>query len=102
MASDPVASPETYYDLLAPASGGIDFWETEYLHILRDAEAIVEWYRGTGLRPFLEVLETDAERQRFTADYLASLRPHFPPRPAGGVLFPFRRIFLIAYKRSNI
>jgi trans-aconitate 2-methyltransferase len=88
---------EFYYDVLAPAAARLDLWATEYLHILPDAEAIVEWYRGTGLRPFLEVLETDAERQRFAADYLESLRPHYPPRAAGGVLFPFRRIFLIAY-----
>jgi trans-aconitate 2-methyltransferase len=93
---------EFYYDTLAPAAARLDLWATEYLHILPDVEAIVEWYRGTGLRPFLEVLETDAERQRFAADYLASLRPHFPPRAAGGVLFPFRRIFLIAYKGSNL
>ena len=92
---------EFYYDTLAPAAARLDLWATEYLHILPDAEAIVEWYRGTGMRPFLEVLETDAERQRFTTDYLASLRPHFPPRPAGGVLFPFRRIFLIAYQGSQ-
>jgi trans-aconitate 2-methyltransferase len=87
-----------YYDALASAAARLDLWATEYLHILPDAEAIVEWYRGTGLRPFLEVLESDADRQRFTADYLASLRPHYPPRAAGGVLFPFRRIFLIAYR----
>ncbi|MGD0359777.1 MAG: methyltransferase domain-containing protein [Bryobacteraceae bacterium] len=87
-----------YYDALAPLAARLDLWATEYLHILPDTEAIVEWYRGTGLRPFLELLETDADRQRFAADYLASLRPHFPPRPAGGVLFPFRRIFLIAYR----
>ena len=89
---------EFYYDTLAPAAARLDLWATEYLHILPDVDAIVEWYRGTGLRPFLEVLETDAGRHRFTADYLASLRPHFPPRAAGGVLFPFRRIFLVAYK----
>ena len=70
---------EFYYDTLAPAAARLDLWATEYLHILPDAEAIVEWYRGTGLRPFLEVLETDATRQRFTADYLVSLRPHFRP-----------------------
>jgi trans-aconitate 2-methyltransferase len=93
---------EFYYDTLAPVAARLDLWATEYLHVLADVEAIVEWYRGTGLRPFLEVLETDAERQRFAADYLASLRPHFPPRAAGGVLFPFRRIFLIAYKGSNL
>ena len=89
---------EFYYDVLAPAAARLDLWATEYLHILPDAEAIVEWYRGTGLRPFMEVLETDADRQRFAADYLESLRPHYTPRAAGGVLFPFRRIFLIAYR----
>ena len=86
-----------YYDVLAP-SARLDIWATEYLHILPDTAAIVEWYRGTGLRPFLEVLETEADRERFAADYLEALRPHFPPRPAGGVLFPFRRIFVIAYR----
>jgi trans-aconitate 2-methyltransferase len=89
---------EFYYDVLAPAAARLDLWATEYLHILPDAEAIVEWYRGTGLRPFLEALDTDAERARFIADYLEALRPHYPPRPAGGVLFPFRRIFLVAYR----
>jgi trans-aconitate 2-methyltransferase len=90
-----------YYDVLAPAAAHLDLWATEYLHILPDAEAIVEWYRGTGLRPFLEVLESGADCQRFAADYLASLRPHYPPRAAGGVLFPFRRIFLIARPRGR-
>jgi len=89
---------EFYYDVLAPTAARLDLWATEYLHVLPDAGAIVEWYRGTGLRPFLELLETDAERQCFAADYLESLRPRFPPRAAGGVLFPFRRIFLIAYR----
>jgi trans-aconitate 2-methyltransferase len=89
---------EFYYDALAPTAARLDIWATEYLHILPDAEAIVEWYRGTGMRPFLELLETETDRQRFAADYLASLQPHYPPRAAGGVLFPFRRIFLIAYR----
>jgi trans-aconitate 2-methyltransferase len=89
---------EFYYDVLAPTAARLDIWAAEYMHILPDAEAIVEWYRGTGLSPFLELLENDADRQCFEADYLALLRPHFSPRPAGGVLFPFRRIFVIAYR----
>jgi trans-aconitate 2-methyltransferase len=87
-----------YYDALAPAAARLDIWATEYLHILPHAEAIVEWYRGTGMRPFLEVLETDADRRSFAEDYLEALRPHFAPRAVGGVLFPFRRIFLVAYR----
>ena len=86
-----------YYDALATAAARLDIWATEYLHILPDAQAIVEWYRATGLRPFLDALENDAQRDRFAADYLARLRPEFPVRPAGGVLFPFRRIFVVAY-----
>jgi trans-aconitate 2-methyltransferase len=89
---------EFYYDVLAPVAARIDIWAVEYMHILPDAEAIVEWYRGTGMRPFLNLLETDADRERFAADYLDLLRAHFRPRAAGGVLFPFRRIFVIAYR----
>ena len=89
---------EFYYDVLAPAAARLDLWATEYLHILPNVEAIVEWYRGTGLRPFLNALESDADRGRFLGDYLERLRPHFAPRAAGGVLFPFRRIFLVAYQ----
>jgi len=90
---------EFYYDLLAPAAARLDLWATEYIHVLPDADAIADWYRGTGLRPFLEVLETEADREHFIAAYRERLRRHFPPRPAGGVLFPFRRIFLIAYRK---
>jgi trans-aconitate 2-methyltransferase len=88
-----------YYDTLAPRAALLDLWETEYLHIMDSAEAIVEWYRGTGMRPFLEALSTDADRARFTADYLAAIRGAYPPQPDGKVLFPFRRIFLIAYRQ---
>ncbi|HTQ54654.1 MAG TPA: methyltransferase domain-containing protein [Bryobacteraceae bacterium] len=90
--------PEFYYDVLASTGARVDLWTTEYMHILPDAEGIVEWYRGTGMRPFLELLDTDADRARFAADYLERLRPHYQPRAAGGVLFPFLRIFVIAYR----
>ena len=87
-----------YYDILAPHALRIDAWETEYLQVLPSAEAIVDWYRGTGLRPFLDALATDEERERFAADYLTAIRLAFPPRPSGQVLFPFRRLFVIAYR----
>jgi trans-aconitate 2-methyltransferase len=58
----------------------------------------VEWYKGTGLRPFLEALPTDAERERFTLEYLKKIRVAYPPQRDGRVLLPFRRVFLIAYR----
>jgi trans-aconitate 2-methyltransferase len=87
-----------YYDLLANDAARIDLWETEYLHVMPDVEAIVEWYKGTGLRPFLEALSSAAERAAFTADYTERLRPHYPERADGRVLFPFQRLFLVAYR----
>ena len=80
-----------YYDTLAPHAGRLDIWATEYMHVLESAEAIVEWYKGTGMLPFLRALTTDAERTSFAADYLQAIRRIYLPRPDGKVLFPFRR-----------
>jgi len=93
--------PETaafYYDTLAPLAMRLEIWETEYLHVLPDVAAIVEWYRGTGLRPWLDALASDAERAQFLEEYQAALEPAFPPQRNGRVLFPFRRLFVIAYR----
>jgi trans-aconitate 2-methyltransferase len=86
---------EYYYDLLAPLTPHVDLWYTDYQHILDGPAAIAEWYRGTGLRPFLAALPEDA-REGFIAEYTDRLSVAFPLRPDGRVIFPFRRLFLIA------
>jgi len=90
-----------YYDVLASRALRLDLWETDYLHVMAGPESIVEWYKGTGLRPFLEALGDDAARERFCAEYLEGLREIYPVRPDGKVLFPFHRLFLVAYQRSE-
>jgi trans-aconitate 2-methyltransferase len=87
-----------YYEVLAPVADRVDFWVTEYLHVLPDVAGIVEWYKGTGMRPFLEALASDDDRERFTTEYLQRLGQYYKPQSDGRVLFPFRRIFLIAYR----
>jgi trans-aconitate 2-methyltransferase len=89
---------EFYYDLLAPLAARVDLWATEYIHVMDSPEDIVEWYKGSGMRPFLDALSGDAERARFTAEYLAAICQGYPARPDGRVLFPFRRLFLVAYR----
>jgi trans-aconitate 2-methyltransferase len=86
-----------YYDALAPHASRLDLWATEYLHVLPDIEAIVEWYKGSGMRPYLDALAGEAERERFLAEYREGLRQIYAPQPDGAVLFPFRRIFIVAY-----
>ncbi len=87
-----------YYDALAPHAARLVLWATEYWHAMPDAAAIVEFYKGTGLRPYLDAIGDAGERERFLAEYLEKLRPEFPPRSNGAVLFPFRRIFIVAYR----
>lgn len=86
-----------YYDLLAPLTAEIDLWETEYIHIMENVEEILEWFRGTGLRPYLEALPDDNQRVRFESELLARYRDAYPTQANGKVLFPFRRLFLVAY-----
>jgi trans-aconitate 2-methyltransferase len=91
----------TYHDILAAEAAELDLWATEYQHILPDAVGIVEWYKGTGLRPFLDVLPSDEIKDAFTAEYLEHLRRAYPARSNGRVIFPFRRMFLLAYREPS-
>lgn len=88
--------PTVYYDALARRSARIDLWETEYAHVLAGPEAVVEWMSSTGMRPYLAPL-TDAERERFRERVVARVVDEYPVRADGRILFPFRRLFLIAY-----
>jgi trans-aconitate 2-methyltransferase len=90
-------SPETYYALLAPRASDIDIWETTYLHVLEGDDAVFRWVSGTGLRPFADALFGD-EREDFLAAYRARLRAAYPMRADGTILFPFRRLFVVARK----
>jgi trans-aconitate 2-methyltransferase len=94
----PLAEAEEYYDILTAASCSVDIWRTTYYHIMPDAEAIVHWFRATGLRPFLNRL-TEAEQAAFCADYLEKLRAAYPQQADGNVLLAFPRLFFVAEKK---
>jgi trans-aconitate 2-methyltransferase len=93
-----VHPPEFYYDVLRPHASRLDLWTTDYVHVLEGIDGIIEWYRGTGLRPWLEALPDEATRTRFLGAYRARLVAYFPERADGRVLFPFHRIFIVAYR----
>jgi trans-aconitate 2-methyltransferase len=88
------AGPATYPDLLAAAGCCVDAWETTYLHVLSGPDAVVDWYKGSGLRPVLAALPPE-QAAEFTAEYGDRIRAAYPPAAYGTVL-PFRRIFVVA------
>jgi trans-aconitate 2-methyltransferase len=91
---DPVRPPSFYYDLLRPMARALDFWETEYLHVLEGEDPVLEWVRGSALRPLIEALAHD-EARAFEARYGAKLRDAYPRRADGRTLLPFRRLFMV-------
>lgn len=86
-----------YYALLKPLSRHIDVWRTTYLHPLESHQAVVEWFKGSALRPYLADLSAD-EKQAFLARYLDAVTQAYPALDDGTVLLPFPRLFLVAEK----
>ncbi|HWA71578.1 MAG TPA: trans-aconitate 2-methyltransferase [Polyangiaceae bacterium] len=89
--------PEFYYDLLATRAQGVDIWQTTYQHVMSDAQAIVEWVKGTGLRPYLDEL-TEAERPQYLRAYTDAMDRAYPNRADSRKLFPFPRLFVVAVR----
>jgi len=95
---NPVARPETYYDWLAPLASDVDIWSTVYLHVLQGPDPVVDWMRGTGLRPYLQALKGPQEEAAFLDAYRARLAKPFAARADGVTLLPFPRLFIVARK----
>jgi trans-aconitate 2-methyltransferase len=90
----PVAEPDVYLRLLTQLGLHADVWETTYYHVLAGEDPVLEWTKGTALRPVLMALATNEDRAAFCAEYAALLREAYP-REAFGTVLPFRRIFFV-------
>jgi trans-aconitate 2-methyltransferase len=87
-----------YYDLLAPVARRYVTWATEYLHVMQSHRDLMTWYRGTGMRPFLQALEDDRQRDAFESAMLERVQNIYLFQSDGKILFPFRRLFFVAYR----
>jgi trans-aconitate 2-methyltransferase len=90
-----VDDPADYFELLSDLGCDVDAWETTYLQVLQGTDPVLEWMKGTALRPALDALPEEGEREEFLAELTLLIREAYPPGPHG-TLFPFRRIFVVA------
>ena len=94
--ADAVGTPESYATVLLDAGLDADAWETTYIHVLHSDDPVLEWIRGTGLRPILAAL-SPSDAQEYSTELADELRKAYPPGPHG-TLFPFRRVFAVGHK----
>jgi trans-aconitate 2-methyltransferase len=94
----PLAGADWYYQLLRPLCSKVDVWRTTYYHPLPGGvDAVVEWFKGSGLRPFIEPLGEE-ERASYLAHYTTAISRAYPALADGSVLLPFPRLFIVAIR----
>ena len=87
--------PEETYDILRPCASEVTLWETAYYHVVDSHSEVIAWYRGSGLRPYLERL-SEGEHPRFLAALEEQLKGVFPVQRDGRILLKMPRFFFLA------
>lgn len=92
-----IGQADEYYDLFAPLCRSVDIWQTIYIHPLDGPDGVVEWFAGSGLRPFLDLLSREESRD-FLDRYRDRLAQAYPRQPDGKVLLRYPRLFFVLHK----
>jgi trans-aconitate 2-methyltransferase len=90
-------TPQQLYDEIKPLCSSVNLWHTYYQHALDGHEAVVEWVKGTGLRPFIDPLSPE-EREGYLGAYLEGLQKVYPSSVDGKVLLRYPRLFMVAVR----
>jgi trans-aconitate 2-methyltransferase len=96
---DPIESSHEFYNALAPHAQKVDIWRTTYGHILKDAPAISEWVKGTGLQPYLQRMEDESVKKQYLQEYQERLNEAYPQLVDGKVLLGYPRLFVLAIRK---
>jgi trans-aconitate 2-methyltransferase len=96
---DPIEPPSAWYDALVQHASSVNIWRTTYHHVLKDAGAIVEWVKGTGLQPYLNRIDDEGAKQAFLHEYEKALKEAYPRLADGKVLLGYPRLFVVAVRK---
>ena len=87
--------PAWYASLLEEHTSQIDIWRTTYHHMLIfGVDGVIEWFKGSALRPYLDRLSAD-DSQAFLAEYREAIAGVYPALADGALLLPFPRLFMV-------
>ncbi len=90
-------SPNETYAILAAISPDVCMWETVYYHVVDSHSAVIDWYKGSGLKPYLDML-SESEKAEFQSELLLLIRENIPLQADGKVLLKMPRLFFTAVK----
>ncbi|OLS16473.1 MAG: Trans-aconitate 2-methyltransferase [Candidatus Heimdallarchaeota archaeon LC_3] len=93
----PVLDISHYYRILNPISKLVNIWQTIYSHFLEGENPVVEWMKGSALRPFLKKLDENM-KSKFLKQYTSKIQQFYVQEYDGKTIFPFKRIFIVAIK----
>ncbi|KAF1359582.1 S-adenosyl-L-methionine-dependent methyltransferase [Lizonia empirigonia] len=96
---DPVEPPRAFYNALILHAASVNLWRTTYQHVLKDAGAIVEWVKGTGLQPYLQRIEDEEAKNAYLAEYERRLTDAYEGMVDGRVLLGYPRLFVLAVRK---
>lgn len=96
-----ILSDGEYFDILSGLSDDFRMWETVYFHPMPSHQSIVEWYKGTALRPYMEQLE-EQDRIDFENDILCETKKIYPVQKNCEIIFRFPRLFFTVVKRGDV
>ena len=87
-----------YYDQLSALTQRFYIWQTTYYHVMAGHQDLIDWYAGTGMKSYLDRLANDDLRLLFQREVLEECRRDYPEQRDGKILFPFQRLFFLAYR----
>jgi trans-aconitate 2-methyltransferase len=96
---DRIESPQEFYDALLPHAADVDIWRTKYNHVLDDAEKIVQWVKGTGLQPFMNLIEDEEAKKAYLKAYEERLAEKYKKLADGRVMLGYPRLFIVAIRK---
>jgi len=99
METNETLPPQEYFDILSSCTENFDIWETVYYHNMPSVEAMVEWIKGTRLRPYLNALD-NAKAAKLEQEITKRAATVYDTQKNGEIIFKFRRFFFVASKSN--